>query len=78
MKATILDLRYNMKNVLRALERGEEVTILHRGTPKGVIRPIKKQEPEDMRKHPLFGSLKSEQSVDEIMHDLRGGRYRDL
>jgi len=29
MKATILDLRYRMKDVLAALERGETITVLH-------------------------------------------------
>jgi len=40
MKATVLDLRYRMKEVLRAIERGEPVTVLHRGTPKARITPI--------------------------------------
>lgn len=35
MKASILDLRYNMKSVLKALERNEEIEILYHGKVKG-------------------------------------------
>ena len=31
MKATIVDLRYRMKDILRALERNEDVSILYHG-----------------------------------------------
>ncbi|MBL8219577.1 MAG: type II toxin-antitoxin system prevent-host-death family antitoxin [Bryobacterales bacterium] len=40
MNATIVDLRYHMKDVLRAIDRGETVTILHRGKPKARLMPI--------------------------------------
>jgi len=40
MKATIVDLRYRMKDVLSAVERGETVTVLYRGKPKAKIVPI--------------------------------------
>jgi len=34
MNATIVDLRYRMKDVLRAIDRGETVTVLYRGKVK--------------------------------------------
>jgi len=40
MKATIVDLRYRMKDVLRAIDRGETVTVLHRGKAKATLKPI--------------------------------------
>ena len=42
MKATILDLRYRMKDVLRAIDRGEPVTVLFRGKEKARLprRPL--------------------------------------
>jgi prevent-host-death family protein len=40
MKATVLDLRYRTKDVLRAVERGETVTVLYRGKEKALIQPI--------------------------------------
>ena len=35
MKVSIVDLRYKMNNVLKALAPNEEVKILYRGKPKG-------------------------------------------
>lgn len=40
MNATIVDLRYRMKDVLRAIERGETVTVLYRGKPRAALTPI--------------------------------------
>jgi len=39
MQATIVDLRYKMKEVLKALERKEPVTIVCHGKEKGLIVP---------------------------------------
>jgi prevent-host-death family protein len=83
MEATIVDLRYNMKDVLRALDRNEEVTITYRGKVKGVIVPKteKKKKRKRMRveDHPFFGMSRDDpRTVEEIMGELRGGRFRDL
>jgi prevent-host-death family protein len=40
MKASIVDLRYRMKDVLRAIDRGETVTVLYRGKEKAKLVPI--------------------------------------
>jgi len=40
MNATIVDLRYHMKDVLRAIDRGETVTVLFRGKKKARLMPI--------------------------------------
>jgi antitoxin (DNA-binding transcriptional repressor) of toxin-antitoxin stability system len=40
MNATIVDLRYHMKDVLRAIDRGETVTVLYRGKEKAKLTPI--------------------------------------
>ena len=40
MNATIVDLRYRMKNVLLAIDRGETVTVLYRGKEKARLVPI--------------------------------------
>ena len=39
MKASVIDLRYRMNEVLKAIDRNEEVTILYHGKVKGVIKP---------------------------------------
>ena len=38
MKASIVDLRYKTKDILKALDRNEKVTILYHGKVKGVIK----------------------------------------
>jgi len=40
MNATIVDLRYRMKDVLRAIDRGETVTVTYRGKAKAALMPI--------------------------------------
>lgn len=79
MKASILELRYKMNDVLRALDRREEVTILYRGKVKGTITPADSPADVTARKHPFFGSLATQQpSIAEEMEKLRGGRFRAL
>jgi hypothetical protein len=78
MKASIVDLRYHMNEVLRALERKEDVSILSRGKLKGVIKAVNGTSRIKVQDHPLFNMLKSEQTVERQMDRLRGGRYRDL
>lgn len=78
MEASVVDLRYKMKEVLEALERSEEIKILYHGKVKGIIRPVKDWKENSTRKvqnHPIFGMLKTEKTTDEIMNDLRGKRY---
>jgi antitoxin (DNA-binding transcriptional repressor) of toxin-antitoxin stability system len=79
MDATILDLRYRMKDVLKALERRETVRILYHGKVKGTIIPVTANPTRSVKDHPLFGSdRKNKKPVEEIMRDLRRGRYHDL
>ena len=79
MKATIVDLRYKMNDILKALDRDEEVTVLYHGKVKGVLVPPKRTSKKKIREHPFFGMRKSEKkSVAEEMDVLRGGRYRGL
>ncbi|MCC6758379.1 MAG: type II toxin-antitoxin system prevent-host-death family antitoxin [Candidatus Omnitrophica bacterium] len=76
MKANIVDLRYKMKDVLKALNRRERVEIVYRGRAKGVIIPVSEQTQKIVKKHPLFGLLKEDKkSVKKVMDELRGERY---
>ena len=78
MEATVVDLRYRMKEVLKALERNEEVSILYHGKIKGTIRPAQNHNYMRVRDHAFFGMDPAERSVDEEMEELRGMRYRDI
>ncbi len=77
MKASIVDLRYKMNDVLKALDRNEEVTILYRGKAKGKIMPLgKKASVLKVKDHPYFGLVnQSDESVDDVMDKLRSGRF---
>ena len=79
MQASILDLRYKMKDVLKALERNETVIILYHGKMKGKIIPCLSKSKPKVQSDPFFGSCKHEQdSVSNQMDKLRGSRYNDL
>jgi hypothetical protein len=78
MKASVVDLRYRMNEVLRALERNEDVSILSRGKLKGVIKGVQGKVGGRVADHPFFNMLRGSGPVDRQMDRLRGGRYRDL
>jgi antitoxin (DNA-binding transcriptional repressor) of toxin-antitoxin stability system len=81
MKATVVDLRYKMNDVLKALDRNEKVTVLYRGKVKGTLVPAKKQKKNlKISEHPFFGmfSQDKETSVTEELNKLRGSRYDDI
>jgi prevent-host-death family protein len=83
MKASILDLRRRMGDVLRALEKNEPVTILHRGKEKAVIypSPIRKGREIAVMQHPAFGMWKDRddlQDVDRVVRKLRQARHYAL
>ena len=78
MKATIVDLRYRMSDVLRALERNEEVSILYHGKTKGVLSARATGTGGRVAEHPFFNMRPAGDSVADQMEKLRGGRYRAL
>lgn len=78
MQATVVDLRYRMNDVLKALERNEDVEILYRGKRKGVLVAQGTRTQQKVASHPFFDMHSSEQSVDAKMQELRGGRCGDL
>jgi prevent-host-death family protein len=77
MQATVFDLRYKIKEVLKALDRGEPVTIVYHGKEKGVIIPSGthgKKYPKSAD-HPFFGSARLDgHDVAVEMEKLRSGR----
>jgi len=75
LKATIVDLRYRMKEVLKALDNKESVTVLYHGKVKGTIIPSNTKTGTKVQSHPFFGMLsKDARTVQEEMRALRGGR----
>lgn len=78
MKASVADLRYRMNEVLKALGRNEDVSILCRGKLKGVIKAAKERTRRKVSEHPFFNMYESGKSVKQLMDRLRGGRYRGI
>ena len=79
MKASVVDLRYKMNDVLKALDRKEEVTILYRGKVKGKIFPAEKNSKGKIQTHPFFGmKKKTTKTVLEELGKLRRERTRAL
>ena len=76
MKASVVDLRYKMNDVLKALDRNEKVTILYHGKEKAMIIPSRKRPSKKVQEHLFFGMIQEEEiSVDHQIEMLRGGRY---
>ncbi len=81
MQATAKDLRLKTKEILEAIERGEEIVITYRGKEKAKLIPlsldaIKGKEEEQM----LFGIWKDNEKVADtnaFINELRGGRFDD-
>ena len=78
MKASVVDLRYRMNEILKAIDRNEEVTILYHGKVKGIIKPNLSRGRRRISDHPFFNMCPSRKAVREVMADLRGDRYRAL
>ena len=79
MKASVVDLRYKMNDVIKALEKREKVTILYRGKIKGVILPVGGSKFNKVEEHPFFNMTgKEEKSVSEHLQDLRGSRLNAI
>ncbi len=80
MKATIVDLRYKMNDVLKALDRNETVTVLYHGKTKAIIMPAKGRVMKKIKDHPFFGMSAGDarKPVLDELDDLRKPRYNDI
>lgn len=81
MKASIVDLRYRMKEVLKAVDRGETVTVLYRGKEKARLVPIGPPKNGSIRSDPAFGmwrQRKDMQKPAQWVEKLRRGRQFDI
>jgi hypothetical protein len=75
MKASIVDLRYKTKDILKALEKNESVTVLYHGKVRGIIKPAKEKSLKKVKDHPFFGmDSKAGKTVLEELASLRPPR----
>ncbi|MBN2686068.1 MAG: type II toxin-antitoxin system prevent-host-death family antitoxin [Pontiellaceae bacterium] len=76
MRITTKDLRYNLKNILGFVDRGEEVVITNRGCNRARIIPVEKDEPTK-EANPFVGMWADRDDiadVDVYVRELRKGR----
>ena len=77
MKASVMDLRYRTKEILRALDTKEEIILTHRGHAKGKIIPIGKTDKKSpsLANHEAVGMWADyTESVTELITRLRKPR----
>ena len=76
MNATAKDLRFNSKELIDAVKRGEEVVISFRGKPCAKLVPYQETKKQS-EKNDLFGIWQDNdatQNVEAYVRDLRKGR----
>jgi antitoxin (DNA-binding transcriptional repressor) of toxin-antitoxin stability system len=85
MKASIVDLHYHMKDVLRAIDRGETVTVLYRGKEKARLVPLNGTKPEQpvvrTQDTPFFGMWADREDMADpaaYVRKLREPRFAHL
>ena len=84
MRASFVDLRKKSGEILRALDRNEQVTVLYRGRPKAIMQPIANEGNRVTAKtkdHPAFGLWADRDDLKNVarhVRALREGRFNDL
>jgi len=75
MQTNAVDLRHNMKDIMRAIDRHEPVTIFYHGKEKAVIHAIDQAVQQQVSSHAFFAMSDDKTDVETVMDALRGGRY---
>ncbi len=81
MEVSFSDLRKHSRDILRALERNEPITLLYRGKPKAVITPIASAPKVRAEDAPGFGIWSDRPEMDdatEYVRSLRERRHCDI
>ena len=80
MNVSTVDLRYRTKEILRAVERGESVTVLQRGKEKArIVPPASKRNAAKLRTPEAFGLWKDRDDLRDVSAYVRKlRRPRDL
>ncbi len=83
VKASMLDLRHKMKEILSAIDRGETVTILYRGKERAKLVPLDDAKPrrKSITESPAFGMWKDREDMRDVaayVRKLREPRFRDI
>ena len=73
MKASILDLRRRMRDILAALDHNEPVTIFHRGRKKGILYPARTagRKRRSVAGHAACGMWKDREDLKDVATAVR-------
>lgn len=80
MKMTFLDLRKRSKDIAKALDRNQTITLYYRGKVKGMIIPAS-EEPKkklSVMDHPFFGMWRDREDMKDVqkwLDEIRKPRY---
>ncbi len=80
MRATAKQLRFNTKELLDTVSRGEEVIITYRGKPCAKLVPIGNERNNKSAGDELFGIWKDNdgvKNVEDYVQNLRHGRVKN-
>jgi len=84
MKASFVDLRKKSNEVIRALNRNEQVTVFYRGKPTAIMQPIgggSQPAISSAKNHPAFGLWADREDIKDVaarVRQLRKGRFDDV
>ena len=79
MKATALDFRRRMGEIIKALDRNEPVTLSYRGQTKGILYPVGQDTKprRSLADHPAVGMWKDREDMKDVeawVRRIRKGR----
>ncbi len=78
MMASARDMRYHLKSVMEAVERGEEVLVSKRGVVKARILPVRTESKTPAGENPFVGLWKDREDLKDVrrhVRRLRRGRF---
>ena len=66
VKASVVEMRTKMREVLRALDRNETVTLLYHGKEKATLVPTQNKKRKSAREHAAFGMWKDDPRTRDV------------
>lgn len=77
MQATAKDLRFNVKELLDTVSRGEEVVITYWGKPRAKLIPFKDDLDDEEELFGIWADHEASEDVTAYIRDIRKGRFDD-
>lgn len=75
MRATAKDLRFNVKELLDTVTRGEEVIITYRGKPRARLVPFEEESGGEDELFGIWADHSQSEDVNAYVSTLRKGRF---